>query len=128
MDYSKGYSQDVKVQVTPEEVASLMDVGVEELKSASLTLVPLHRDGKEGDNRTNGDFGGWFNADGNPYDWGQGHVYIEVFDDLFSWDCGLRADDGHCEKGHSHTVTMQYKYKKGTLTRAVNVDVNFTIE
>jgi len=128
MDYSKGYSQDVKVQVMPEKVALLMDVGVEELKSASLTLVPLHRDGKEGTNRTNGDFGGWFNADGNPYDWGEGHVYIEVFDDLFSWDCGLRAGDGHCEKGHSHTVTMQYKYKKGTLTRAVNVDVNFTIE
>ena len=128
LQYSNGYDQNVKVNVPAEQVANLMGISVDELMSAPLTIVPLHRDGSVGDNRTNGNFGGWFNGDGNPYDWGQGHVYIEVFNDLFSWDCGVRADNGHCERGHTHDITMQYRYEKVDKLLTVNVDIKFTVE
>ena len=128
LQYSTGYDQNVKINVPAEQVAALMGISVDELMSAPLTIVPLHRDGSVGDNRTNGNFGGWFNGDGNPYDWGQGHVYIEVFNDLFSWDCGVRAGNGHCERGHSHDVTMQYRYEKVNKLLTVNVDIKFTVE
>lgn len=129
LDYSKGYGQDVRVEIPAEDVAALMGISADELLATSdLQIVPLYRDGTEGANRTNGDFGGWFDADGNPGSWNEGHVYIEVFDDLFSWSCGLRAENGYCERGHSHTVTMQYQYTNGALTLTANVDVTFTIE
>lgn len=128
LQYSKGYDQSVKVNVPAEQVAALMGISVSELQSAALTIVPLHRDGSEGENKTNGEYGGWFNADGNPFDWGQGHVYIEVFDDLFSWDCGVRADNGYCEPGHTHDVTMQYRCDKVNKVLTVNVDIKFTVE
>lgn len=129
LDYSKGYGQDVKVDVAAEDVAALMGISPDELLSASdLQIVPLYRDGTVGSNRTNGDFGGWFDVEGNPESWYVGHVYIEVFDDLFSWNCGVRAEDGYCERGHSHTVTMQYQYTNGALTLTANVDVTFAIE
>lgn len=128
LQYSKGYDQSAKVNVPAEQVAALMGISVSELQSAALTIVPLHRDGSEGENKTNGKYGGWFNADGNPFDWGQGHVYIEVFDDLFSWDCGVRADNGYCEPGHTHDVTMQYRCDKVNKVLTVNVDIKFTVE
>ncbi len=128
LQYSTGYDQSVKVNVPAEQVAALMGISVSELQSAALTIVPLHRDGSEGENKTNGKYGGWFNADGNPFDWGQGHVYIEVFDDLFSWDCGVRADNGYCEPGHTHDVTMQYRCDKVNKVLTVNVDIKFTVE
>lgn len=128
LQYSTGYDQSVKVNVPAEQVAALMGISVSELQSAALTIVPLHRDGSEGENKTNGNFGGWFNGDGNPYDWGQGHVYIEVFNDLFSWDCGVRADNGYCEPGHTHDVTMQYRCDKVNKVLTVNVDIKFTVE
>ena len=128
LQYSTGYGQNVKVNVPAEQVAALMGISVDELMSAPLTIVPLHRDGSVGDNRTNGNFGGWFNGDGNPYDWGQGHVYIEVFNDLFSWDCGVRAENGHCERGHTHDITIQYRYEKVDKLLTVNVDIKFTVE
>lgn len=128
LQYSTGYDQSVKVNVPAEQVAALMGISVSELQSAALAIVPLHRDGSEGENKTNGKYGGWFNADGNPFDWGQGHVYIEVFDDLFSWDCGVRADNGYCEPGHTHDVTMQYRCDKVNKVFTVNVDIKFTVE
>lgn len=128
LQYSTGYDQSVKVNVPAEQVAALMGISVSELQSAALAIVPLHRDGSEGENKTNGEYGGWFNADGNPFDWGQGHVYIEVFDDLFSWDCGVRADNGYCEPGHTHDVTMQYRCDKVNKVLTVNVDIKFTVE
>lgn len=128
IEYSRGYSQNVKVNVSADEVARLMGVTTDELYAASFNIVPLNRDGTEGQNLTNGDFGGWFNVDGNPRDWGQGHVFIEVFDDLFSWNCGVRAESGYCEIGHSHLVTMQYQCGIGDVIYKVNVDVTFNIK
>ncbi len=135
LSYAKGYGQSVTVDIVPNEVASVMGISTEELTDGYVTLVPLHRDGTEGPNNTNGVYGGWFNGDGNPYDHGQGHVYIEVFDDLFSWACGLRQSENYgwgggaqyCNVGHSHTVTMQMRYAGPTETLAVNIDVTFTI-
>ncbi len=137
MSYAKGYSQDVKVEITPEEIAKVMGVEASALTSAPLSILPLHRDGTIGSNGTNGtNGGGWFNADGNPFDYGQGHVYIEVFDDLFSWNCGLRQSETggwwgggaeYCNIGHTHTVTMQYQYPGEEESLAVNVDITFTI-
>ncbi len=128
MKHSKGYGQDVTIDINPTEIAALMGISIAELTSANLVILPLNRDGSVGSNNTNGtNGGGWFNADGNPRDWGQGHVYIEVFDNLFSWNCGLRNDWGFCEVGHTHTVTMQYQYPGEEENLAVNVDVTFTI-
>ena len=67
-------------------------------------------------------------ANGEPYTWDSGHVYIEVFYDLFSWNCGVRTDAGHCVRGHKHTVTMQYQYRDTDCIKAVNVEVTFTVE
>ena len=124
MDWSKGYSQSNKVKVSKQRVCQLMGIAESDLQETNITIVPLNTDGTEGGNHTNGVFGGWFDGDGNPGYYAQGHVYIEVFQDLWNWNCGLYQencwDDGH-------TVTMQYQYPhNGTLLK-VNVKVSFTI-
>ena len=124
MDWNRGYDQDSKVRVSRQRVCSLMGLSESELQEANLSIVPLNTDGSEGENHTNGVFGGWFDEDGNPGYFNDGHVYIEVFQDLWNWNCGLYQwncwDD-------AHTVTMQYQYPHdGTLLK-VNVKVSFTI-
>jgi len=123
--WNTGYDQANKIEVDKSQVLQLMGVSEDEFNEAALTIVPLNVDGTEGSNNTNGVFGGWFDADGNPFDWGHGHVYIEVFQDLWNWSCGLHQ--GNCWE-ESHTVTMQYQYPhEGTLLK-VNVRVTFTIQ
>ncbi|MCR5159689.1 MAG: CotH kinase family protein [Prevotella sp.] len=125
MQRRQGYDQDVKVNVSRDEVLSLMGIGEDQLKEANITMVPLNKDGSEGPNNTNGVFGAWFNGDGEPQDWGHGHVYIEVFTDLWNWSCGVHPDN--C-RDDGHTVTMQIQYPhEGTLLK-VDVEVLFTIE
>ncbi|MCD8236304.1 MAG: CotH kinase family protein [Prevotellaceae bacterium] len=127
--YADGYKQSVTVDI---DMAALADIlGITQaalLASDNMVIVPLMRDGSEGANKTNGVFGGWFDANGEPYTWNSGHVYIEVFDDLFSWNCGVRTDAGYCVRGHKHTVTMQYQYRDTDCIKAVNVEVTFTVE
>ena len=125
MDWNGGYHQDSKIHVDKSEVLALMGLSEEEFKEPNVAIIPLCTDGSEGNNGTNGVFGGWFDGEENPGAYAQGHVYIEVFSDLWNWNCGLEQwrcyDDGH-------TVTMQYQYPhQGTLLK-VNVDVHFTIE
>ena len=124
IDWNGGYHQDNQIHVSRDEVISLMGLTEADFNEANVTIVPLSTDGTEGYNGTNGVFGGWFDEDGNPGAYAQGHVYIEVFSDLWNWSCGLQQwvcwDD-------EHTVTMQYQYPhQGTLFK-VNVDVHFTI-
>ena len=122
MDWNKGYSQSNKIYVSKQKVTQLM--GLSSLDEANLSIVPLNSDGTEGENHTNGVYGGWFNGDNNPRYFGEGHVYIEVFTDLWNWSCGLHQDV--CWD-NAHTVTMQYQYPyQGTLLK-VNIQVNFTI-
>ena len=124
MDWNKGYSQTNKVMVSKQKVLQLMGLSESELQEANLSIVPLNTDGSEGDNHTNGVYGAWFDEDGNPGVYDNGHVYIEVFQDLWNWNCGLYQwncwDD-------AHTVTMQYQYPHGGTLLKVNVKVNFTI-
>lgn len=120
-----GYDQDVEVHVDKAEVLGKMGLTEDQLKEANITIMPLMNDGSEGVNRTNGAFGGWFDENGEPYDWGHGHVYIEVFSDLWNWECGVHPDNCWDE---AHTVVMQIQYPhEGTLLK-VNVEVNFTID
>ena len=124
MQWSDGYSQSNRVEVSKRRVLQLMGISEADFSEANVTIVPLNTDGTEGYNGTNGVFGGWFDENGNPGQYADGHVYIEVFQDLWSWNCGLYQwncwDD-------EHTVTMQYQYPHdGTLLK-VNVRVNFTI-
>ena len=125
MQWSKGYDQSNKVSVSKEQVLKLMGIAESDFSEANLSIIPLNTDGSEGSNGTNGTFGGWFDADGNPGAYANGHVYIEVFDDLWNWNCGLYQyqcwDD-------SHTVTMQYQYPQGGVLLKVNIEVHFTIE
>lgn len=124
MDWSAGFSQSSKIRVNRQHLTNLMGVGTSELKEDLLTIVPLDTDGNEGINGTNGVFGAWFDADGNPGVFADGHVYIEVFSDLWNWNCGLYQWNCYDDE---HTVTMQYQYPhKGTLLK-VNVEVKFTI-
>ena len=124
MQWSLGYSQDVKVEIDRGEVLHLLDVAESDFNSKAVTIVPLNTDGTPGENNTNGVFGGWFNGDGDPRVWNGGHVYIEVFQDLFSWSCGLRKDTCFDD---AHTVTMQFQYRIGSTLKEVNICVHFTI-
>ena len=125
MKRSNGFSQSEQVVVSKSRVLALMGLSESDFKESDVTIVPLMTDGTEGNNGTNGVFGGWFDADGDPGQFANGHVYIEVFTDLWNWNCGLYKDN--CWDT-SHTVTMQYQYPhNGTLLK-VNIKVKFTIE
>ena len=123
MQWDRGYDQSSKVKVSKNRVLSLM--GLSEIVEANVTIVPLFTDGSEGPNGTNGVFGGWFDGDGNPGAYANGHVYIEVFDDLWNWNCGLYQ--WQCWDSE-HTVTMQYQYPSNGTVLKVNVEVTFKIE
>jgi hypothetical protein len=127
LSYSLGYNQAVTVNVDESTLLSKLGITHEQLYSADLRIVPLKTDGSEGMNNTNGVYGGWFEADNNPGYWANGHVYIEVFDNMTVWSCGLRAEEGYCSVGEEHSVRMQYQYTRGTETKTVTVVVNFTI-
>ncbi len=127
MSYASGYHQTTTVMIDEGPLLSMLGITKEQLNSGALVIVPLKTDGSEGLNNTNGIYGGWFEADNNPGFWANGHVYIEIIDDLTNWSCGLRAEDGYCAAGEQHTVRMQYQYTQGTETRTVTVIVNFTI-
>ncbi len=124
MSWSDGYTQNNVVAVDRQEVMRLMDVAEGQLREERVKIVPLNTDGTEGKNNTKGVFGGWFNGSDNPRQWDGGHVYIEVYEDLFNWNCGVRNDTCYDDE---HTVTMQYQYQVGSELRKVNVRVHFTI-
>ena len=124
VNWNDGYAQSNSIVIDRSQVLSLLGVEEAQFNPAKVTIVPLNTDGTAGSNNTNGVFGGWFNGDGNPRVWDGGHVYIEVFSDLFDWSCGVRKDTCYDTE---HTVTMQYRYQVGTELRKVNVRVHFTI-
>lgn len=125
LDKNKGYSQDVQVEVNRSKVLELLGVKDVSFNKAHVTIVPLNADGTEGQNHTNGVFGGWFSENGDPMTWSEGHVYIEVFDDLFRWSCGVHPQNCNDDE---HTVTMQFQYQVGQILKKVNIKVHFTIE
>lgn len=125
MNRRDGYSQKVQVNVDKDELLALMKEEAPTFNESKLTIIPLNSDGTEGQNLTNGVFGGWFNAEGNPRAWGEGHVYIEVFDDLFHWSCGVHPNNCFDDE---HIVTMQIQYPSRNVLKKVNVEVKFTIE
>lgn len=124
MNYWNGYHQNTQVKVNRARVLELLGVDDSSFDKNLMTIVPLKTDGSEGQNGTNGVFGGWFDANGNPGAYAQGHVYIEVFNDLFNWDCGLYQENCYDEE---HTVVMQYQYTVNGKRLKVNVRVHFTI-
>lgn len=127
LDFSKGYAQDVKVEIDKNELASLLGVSASSLNSRNLDLVPLDADGEEGTNTAAGAYGAWFDADGYTadYNYGNVHVYIES-GDLYSWKCGCHPYN--CADGDIHTVMMQYRYSTGSsLGKSVNVVVIFKL-
>jgi hypothetical protein len=115
------------VEIDENEVLTKLGITRQQLYSADLRIVPLKSDGTEGMNNTNGIYGGWFGSDDNPGYWANGHVYLEVFDNLTQWTCGLRAEEGFCSTGDQHTVRMQYQYTKSTETKTVTIIVKFII-
>ena len=125
MNWAEGYDQTSKVRISRSQVLSLMGIGRSQLNEANIDIVPLYADGSEGPNNTQGVYGGWFDENSEPFDWGHGHVYIEVFDDLWNWNCGLHQE--HCWDDE-HTVTMQMQYPHNGELLKVNIEVHFTIE
>ena len=125
MQWYDGYHQSNQVSVSKAEVLRLMGISEKDFQESKVSIVPLMNDGTEGSNGTNGVFGGWFNEDGEPGSYAEGHVYIEVFDDLWNWNCGLYQQNCYDE---GHTVRMQYQYPVGGVLKKVNVEVRFTIE
>ncbi len=125
MQWSKGYDQTNTIVVSKQQVLNLMGIAESDFNEDYVSIVPLNTDGSEGTNGTNGVFGGWFDSNGDPGAYANGHVYIEVFTDLWNWNCGLYKNQ--CQHD-SHTVTMQYQYPQGGLMLKVNIEVHFTIE
>lgn len=125
MSRSAGYTQTSKVSVSKTQLLSLLGISASAFQESNLTIVPLNSDGTEGENHTNGTNGGaWFDANSDAGYWSDGHVYIEVFSDLFNWSCGVH--NGNCSDA-AHTVTMQMQYKTAGTTKKINVVVNFSI-
>ncbi len=124
MTWRGGFSQTNKVVVDKAQFLQLIGVSEAQFDASKLSIVPLDTDGVEGPNGTNGTYGAWFDADGDPGDFADGHVYIEVFSDLFQWNCGLYQNN--CSDD-SHTVTMQMRYQDGATVKKVNVVVTFSI-
>ena len=124
MTWRDGFSQTNKVVVDKAQFLKLIGIGEAQFDASKLTIVPLTTDGEEGHNGTNGTYGAWFDANGNPSTFANGHVYIEVFNDLFRWNCGLYQDNCY---DAAHTVTMQMRYQDGGKAKKVNVVVTFTI-
>jgi hypothetical protein len=127
LSFQLGYAQTVTVDIDESDLLSKLGITHDQLYGQNLRIVPLKTDGSEGMNNTNGIYGGWFEGDNNPGYWANGHVYIEVFDNLTQWSCGLRAETGYCSVGDQHTVLMQYQYTTGTQTKTVTVSVTFII-
>ena len=125
MDWDLGFGQTVQVAVNRQKVANLMGLSMSQLKDDELNIVPLDTEGNEGINGTNGDFGAWFDENGNPGAFADGHVYIEVFADLWNWNCGLYQENCWDDE---HTVTMQLQYPHEGKLLKVNVEVKFTIK
>lgn len=124
MQWSSGYDQNTMIHVDKAQVLELMGIEEAAFSEPNVTIVPLMTDGSEGSNGTNGVFGGWFDGEGNPGAYAQGHVYIEVFSDLWNWSCGLYKENCYDD---AHTVTMQYQYPVAGVMKKVNVEVHFTI-
>ena len=124
MKWYDGYHQSNQIHIDKSEVLQLMGISESDFQEAKVSIVPLMNDGSEGSNGTNGVFGGWFDENGEPGRYAQGHVYIEVFNDLWNWNCGLYQDNCYDEE---HTVRMQYQYPVSGVMKKVNVEVHFTI-
>lgn len=127
LDFSRGFSQDVTIQVENAELAAILGVESSSLSSSNLSIVPIDADGTEGENTAAKTYGAWFDADGNTVNYaGDSHVYIES-DDLWNWNCGCHPSN--CQRGDTHTVSMQYRYVSDTgQGLAVNVQVVFAVQ
>ena len=125
MNRSLGFSQSNQVIIDPSALAQLLGVAPASFNVKDIAaIVPLNTDGTVGENHTNGVFGGWFNMDGSPRYFDEGHVYIEVFGDLLHWNCGL--NQALCTDNR-HAVMMQVQYHDGNVLKKANVKVDFTI-
>ncbi len=124
MNWNRGYHQNNKISISKDDVLSLMGISKEDFKESRVSIIPLMNDGTEGINGTNGVFGGWFNANGEPGRYAEGHVYIEIFDDLWNWNCGLYQTNCYDEE---HKVRMQIQYPFNGTLYEVNIEVHFTI-
>ncbi len=125
MNWNRGYHQQEQIHVDKAKVLEMMGIAESDFVEPNVTIVPLNADGSEGWNGTNGVFGGWFDEDDNPGPYAQGHVYIEVFEDLWNWNCGL--EQARCYDDQ-HTVTMQIQYPQQETLKKVNVAVTFSID
>ena len=123
LQFSRGYSQYVSVEVDPEEIADLIGDDAENLSKKTLELLPLNSDGTVGNNTAAKEYGAWFDQNGDTNQWANGHVYIES-DELFNMACGCHPNN--FRGGDVHTVTMQYRHHP--TAKAVNLKVTFTIE
>lgn len=125
MLWSAGYAQAVTVNIDATALAAVLGVSPAAFSTQNITsVIPLNADLTAGTNHTNGIYGGWFDQDANPGYFDRGHVYIEVFNDLLHWNCGLQQS--LCAHD-SHKVTMQIQYRDGSTLKRVNVQVEFTI-
>lgn len=129
LSYRSGYGQSVKVDIDMDVLSEKLGMSAEQISFANgLVFYPLNNDGSIGQNNTNGNFGGWFNSNGEPRYWNEGHVYIEIFADPLHWDCGVHPDN--CRSGHEHTVVMQLQcpdYTENVL-KILDIHVTFIIK
>lgn len=131
MSAALGYHQEVSPAIEGDKLAKMFGISENTFDSQAMegkiTIVPLKTDGTEGENNTNGIYGGWFEGDNNPGVWANGHVFIEVgsVEWINYWSVGVHPDN--CHSGDAHTVRMQYQYPTTDVVKTVTVSINFTI-
>ena len=124
MQQRSGYSQNFRIEVDAGEVAGLLGVQASTLTQATLDLVPLNADGREGNNTAAGTYGAWFDDDGNTTSFQSGYPYVYIeSNELFSWTCGCHPNNS--QSAYPCTVVMQFRHTP--TAGAVNVKVSFEI-
>ena len=131
LSLSDGYSQEDHIEISPNTLADMLGLSINDFNNTQVKLNALNADGSTGGHTAQGSWGAWFDANGNVIDYyGDSHVFIEPRNlgtsDMYAWNYGCHPQ--HCEIGEQHNATMRYTVRRNRQTSYINVNVHFGID